>query len=152
MIRNALTGLAASMLLAGAAMAAEPTIGTKLGVGAGEIAAALGAEGYEMTRFTADDGRIEVTAVRDDRRLKLRVDPATGEVVGMESGLRRGAPPQAGIADSEVRAILVAEGYELTSYKRERGEIEAYALKNGRPWEIKIDPVSGRILKIEGED
>lgn len=150
-MRKILLTTAAVAVLAGAALAAEPAIGTKLGTTIDEIATALGAENYDVSRFERYDDRIEVTAIRDDRRLEIRLDPTTGEVVALQMGGRMGAPDRPGVDDEAVRKMLADQGYTVTSYKRERGEIEVYATKDGRTWEIKVDPLTGAILKVEGE-
>lgn len=148
MKRLLLGSTTALLLAAGAALAVEPTLGTRLGTTIGEIAAALEAEGYSVTKFERDDGRIEVTALRDDRRIELYIDPASGEVVKLEAGLRRGAPAGAGTAvdDAAIRTMLEGQGYSIVKYEREGGRIEVKATKDGRRWEIYIDAVTGQIL------
>jgi hypothetical protein len=46
-----LCGLAVAALIAGFAVAEEPTLGGKLGTTPDEVAAALEAEGYAITRY-----------------------------------------------------------------------------------------------------
>lgn len=150
-MRRILLATAALAVLTGAALAAEPTLGTRLGTTIGEIASALGAENYDVARFERHDDRIEVTAIRDDRRLELKLDPATGEVMAIAAGGRLGAPGRPGVDDAAVQQMLADQGYKVTRYKREGGEIEVYATKDGKTWEIKVDPLTGAILKVEGE-
>lgn len=145
-----LTGVAAA-IVAGSAFAVEPAPGAKLGATAAEIGAALAADGYDTTRYEREGARIEVRAIKGDRRIEMYVDPATGEVVELESRLRRGPDPRPGADDEQIRASLAAQGYEVTKYERERGEIEVYVSKDGRRYELKIDPRSGEILKVEDE-
>lgn len=144
------TALAAA-LAAGAAFAAEPTVGANLGTDIAAISAALSTESYEVTRYEVLPGRIEVTAVRDDARLAISIDPATGNVLALAAGGRFGAPDRPGVDDAAVRTMLAAEGYTITKYERERGEIEVYATKGGKTWEIKVSPQSGLITKVEEE-
>ncbi len=118
----------------------------------GEITAALAAEGYEITRFETAGGRIDVTAIRDGGRVDLTLDAANGEVIALSDGQRRGTPDRPGVSDQAIRARLEAEGYTITKFEGERGEIEVYATRAGAPFEIKIDPRSGEIRRIEGED
>jgi plasmid stabilization system protein ParE len=141
----------AASLAAGAAFAAEPAIGTRLGTDLTEIAAALSAESYDVTRYEASASRIEVSAVRADSRIDIVLDPATGNVVALAAGGRFGAPGRPGVDDEAVRAMLASEGYAITKYERERGEIEVYATKDGKTWEIEVDPLTGRIVKVEEE-
>lgn len=142
--------LAAS--LAGTAFAMEPTLGAKLGTSIADIESALAADGYEMTRFDKEGARIEVYAVKGDVRHEIYVDANTGEVVKVEQIARRGPSPLPGVSDEAIRSRLSAEGYQVTKYERERGEIEVYANKDGRQWELKIEPGTGKTLKIEAED
>lgn len=44
-----------------------------------------------------------------------------------------------------------ADGYRIVKYERERGRIEVYADRDGRRWELKIDPRDGRIVEVEAE-
>jgi hypothetical protein len=48
--------------------------------------------------------------------------------------------------------MLAAQGYAVTAYKRERGEVEVEATKDGRRWELEVDPRSGEIREIEAEE
>lgn len=141
----------AAALAAGNAFAAEPTVGARLGTDLTEIATALTAESYDITRYEARADRIAVTAVRQDSRLEITIDPATGNVVALAAGGRFGAPDRPGVDDDAVRTMLAAEGYEITKYERERGEIEVYARRDGKLWEIEVDPLTGRVTKVEEE-
>ncbi|MEC5321940.1 PepSY domain-containing protein [Aurantimonas sp. A3-2-R12] len=152
MKRIAFGAIAASAVLAGTAFAAEPTMGAKLGVSAQEIGQALAESGYDMTRYERENGRIEVTAAKEDRRHKLYVDAVTGDVVEIDDSVRRGPWPRPGTKDDDIRASLAADGYEIVKYESERGDIEVYALKEGRRWEMKIDPANGQVLRVEEED
>lgn len=145
----------ASVLIAGFAaqgvLAADPTLGSMLGTSLAEISEALAAERFEITRFEVRPDTIAVTALRDDLRLDLSIDSATGAVTALSSSGRGNAPAQGGVDDDAVRAMLAAEGYTVTKYKRERREIEVYATRDGATWEIKVDPLNGQIRKIERE-
>ncbi len=52
----------------------------------------------------------------------------------------------------EISAALAVDGYKVLKYEREHGEIEVYAVKDGRRLELELDPQSGRIVRIEDED
>ncbi len=142
------------MLTAGTALAVEPALDALLGTDAGAISGALGESGYDMTRYDQTGAAIRVEAIKDDRRVDIAIDPATGRVVALEARLRNGpdAPLGAAMEDDAIRAALAAEGYEITKYERERGEVEVYARRDGRTWELKVDPRTGRVLKAEVED
>lgn len=152
MKRKFLISAALSIALAGPAFAIEPTPGAQLGTDIEDISAALLADGYEMTKFEKEGNQIEVYAVKGDRRHEVYIDAATGEVTKVEMTARRGPSPLPGVGDDEIRASLLAQGYEVTKYQRERGQIEVYANKDGRRWELKIAPQTGAILKLEAED
>ena len=152
MSRSFMPILAVVALITGPAMAVEPALGAKLGSSAAEISAALAADGYKLTKYEREDSRIEVTAVKDQRRVKVYVDPTSGKVVktAWQAGGARRA--RAGADADHIRATLEAQGYEIVKFEREPGEIEVYALRDGRRWELKIDPGSGRVLRAEEED
>jgi len=152
MKRNILFPAAITVLLAGAAFAAEPTLGTKLGTSMEDISAALSADGYEMTKFEKEANRIKVYSVKGEKRYEVCINATTGEVTRTEMSARRGPSPLPGISDEEIRTSLQAQGYELTKYERKRGQIEIYANKDGARWELKIDPQTGNILSVETED
>ena len=152
MKRNIILPAAVTIVLAGAAFAVEPTLGAQLGTNVDDISSALSADGYEMTKFEKEGNRIEVYAVKGDTRHEVYIDATTGEVTKVEMTARRGPSPLPGASDDEIRATLLAQGYEVTKYERERGQIEVYANKNGHRWELKIDPQTGAILSVEAED
>jgi len=152
MKRHILIPATLSVLLAGAAFAVEPALGTNLGTSIEDISGALSADGYEMTKFEREGNRIEVYAVKGDARHELYVDANTGEVTKLETTARRGPSPLPGVSDDQIRTSLQALGYEVTGFEREQGEIEVYATKDGRRWELKIDPLTGAILRSEVED
>lgn len=138
-----LTGL----LLAGPALAVEPELGAVLGTDAASIAAALKESGYDMTKFEQKTSQIEVYAVKEDRRVELQLDAATGAVVAADSRMRRGPETRPGMDDEAIRTSLRDQGYTIEKYEREHGEIEVYATKDGARWKLKIDPRSGETLR-----
>jgi predicted small secreted protein len=152
MKRNIILPAAVTIVLAGAAFAVEPTLGAQLGTNVDDISSALSADGYEMTKFEKEGNRIEVYAVKGDTRQEVYIDATTGEVTKVEMTARRGPSPLPGASDEDIRAALLSQGYEVTKYERERGQIEVYATKDGRRWELKIDPRTGNILSVEAED
>ena len=155
-----LAAVALALAAASPAAAAEPALGARLGTGFDEIAAALAEDGWEMIKYEREAGRLEIYAVKDARRVEARLDPATGEIVALESRARRGAGPRAPEADEALRAPegddalrarLAEDGYVVRKFERERGRIEVRAEKDGRLWEIEADARSGEILEIEEE-
>ena len=57
-----------------------------------------------------------------------------------------------GTSIEDISAALSADGYEMTKYEQEGTRIEVYAMKDGRRWELKIDPRTGGIVRSEAED
>ena len=151
MSRSIVVALATASLLAGAAAASVPTLGATLGTDSTEIAAALSTEHFEVTRFERFAGGVSVTAFNEDSRLELAIDPASGAVIGVAEYDQSGAPAAPGVDDAAVKAMLVEQGYAVTKYKRERGEIEVDATRDGKRWELEIDTRSGTIRELEEE-
>lgn len=50
-----------------------------------EIRAALQAEGYEVTKYERERGRIEVYAMKDGRHWELKIDARNGNIVSVEA-------------------------------------------------------------------
>lgn len=75
----------AASLAGGVALAADLVPGTQLGTSALEIVSALAAQGYEVIEYEHETDEIEVEAVKDGQRLKLEIDPATGEIVKVKA-------------------------------------------------------------------
>ncbi len=152
MTRSIIVIATLSALTASAAVAVEPVEGARLGTEPGEISAALAESGYAMTAFEREGGRIELTAVKEGRRIEAYLDAGSGEVTRSTSRNRSGPWPLPGADDGAIRARLEAEGYRIVEYERERGRIEVYADRNGQHWELKIDQRDGRIVELEAED
>lgn len=56
------------------------------------------------------------------------------------------------LSEVQVRELLTKQGYEVIRLKEEHGELEAYVKLNGENQELKLDPVTGAILKREKDD
>lgn len=52
----------------------------------------------------------------------------------------------------EITATLSAQGYEVRKVENEDGKIEAYAVKDGKTFEIYVDPASGAVTGVKAED
>jgi hypothetical protein len=144
--------LATAGLLAGAAAAAAPIIGATLGTDSADIAAALSGESYQVSRFERFPDAISVTALKEDSRLELALDPISGAVIALSEYDPSDAPKPPGVDDAAVRVMLAEQGYAVTGYQREPGEIEVDATMDGKLWELEIDPQSGRIRAVEEEE
>ena len=54
------------------------------GVDDNNIRASLKADGYEVTKYERERGKIEVYARKDDRLWELKIDPRSGRVLRAE--------------------------------------------------------------------
>lgn len=52
----------------------------------------------------------------------------------------------------EITASLTGQGYQVRKVKPEDGMLEAYALKDGKRFEIYVDPTTGQVSKVKDED
>jgi hypothetical protein len=151
MFRTFIITLAGAGLLGGA-VAAAPTVGAVLGTDRVGIAAALSPDRYEISRFERVPDAISVTALSEHRRLELALDSATGAVIGVAEYDRAGDPERPAPDDAALKAMLADQGWAVTDFRRESDEIEVRATRDGRSWELELDPRSGRIREIESEE
>lgn len=141
-----------SAMLAAPVLAAEPKLGTALGTSAIEISSTLDETGYELTKYQRQGPRIEVYALREGHQTEISVDAATGKVIAVASRSEPIPTADDVLDEDRIRTALQAQGYEVLKYERERGEIEVYAMRGGRQWELKLDPVTGKVIDVEEED
>ena len=52
----------------------------------------------------------------------------------------------------EITTSLVGQGYEVRKIKPEDGKLEAYALKDGKRYEIYVDTATGMVVKVSEDD
>lgn len=52
----------------------------------------------------------------------------------------------------EITSSLTAQGYEVRKIEPEDGMLEAYALKDGKRYEVYVDTTTGKVAKVEEED
>lgn len=52
----------------------------------------------------------------------------------------------------EITTSLVAQGYEVKKIKPEDGMLEAYALKDGKRYEVYVDAATGIVAKVKEEN
>jgi hypothetical protein len=57
-----------------------------------------------------------------------------------------------GKSADEVKSTLTAQGYEVRKVENEDGKLEAYAVKDGKKFEIYVDPASGAVTEVKAED
>jgi hypothetical protein len=75
---------AALLAVAAPAFAADPVVGTVLGKDEPAVRAALLAEGWTVKSVEDEDGKLEVKATKESRRMEFHVDRATGAVTKVE--------------------------------------------------------------------
>lgn len=59
---------------------------------------------------------------------------------------------QLGTTEQGIRTALTTQGYEITQFETEDGEIEVDALFEGQMLELEISPDTGLVIEIEAED
>lgn len=69
---------------------AQPRAGEVIGPDKARARAGLAAQGYRLTGFEAEHGRLEIKAVRGDDRIEIHADPKTGKVLTVEARKGRG--------------------------------------------------------------
>jgi len=57
-----------------------------------------------------------------------------------------------GKTTEDITASLTAQGYEVRKVKPEHGMLEAYAMKDGKRYELYVDPATGNVAKVKAED
>ena len=82
------------------------------------------------------------TALATVFAMPIGIAVAASDLIGSSAGLN----PEA------VTASLSAQGYEVSKVKPDDGGLEAYAIKDGKIYEIQVDATSGTITKIEEQD
>lgn len=137
--------------LAAAAIGATAEKGTILGTDVAAISSALTQDGLELVRYDRTADRIRVVATRNGERHLIQISVVDGSVIDHQAASTVPAsdpvfPPEA-LAEK-----LAAQGYELRRAEIERNKLEVYATRDGRLWELKLDPATGAILTVEAED
>ncbi|MDT8342845.1 MAG: PepSY domain-containing protein [Thermohalobaculum sp.] len=59
------------------------------------------------------------------------------------------------VSDAErarVTEVVTAQGYEVRKLDREDGMVEVYALKDGKRFELYVNPETGEIVKTKADD
>ena len=57
-----------------------------------------------------------------------------------------------GTSEADIRAALVAEGYEVLEFETEDDEIEVEVSRDGQVFEIELSADTGTVLEVELED
>jgi hypothetical protein len=95
------------------ALATEPVPGTRIGTDLNEIVMSLAESGYVTLRYLNKEGRIEIVASKDDKRIFLLIDEATGVVVT--------AVPEGG--EPMIKEPGATRGQESTTQPAGRGHL-----------------------------
>ena len=69
---------------------AQPRLGDVIGPDRARAQANLAAEGYRLTGFETEHGRLEIKAVKDQARLEILAEARTGKVLKVEARKGRG--------------------------------------------------------------
>lgn len=57
-----------------------------------------------------------------------------------------------GTTASAVEMALKTEGYDLRKFETESGYFEVKATRDGKTWDVKVDPGTGQVTKVELEN
>ena len=57
-----------------------------------------------------------------------------------------------GKTEADIRSALETQGYTVTEFEIEDGEIEVEAMADGQAYEFEVSPETGMVLEIELED
>ena len=80
---------------------------------------------------------------------------ALGAALALPAGLAAADMSQGsytGKSATEIRQKLEAEGYQVREIEADDGYLEAHASLKGQRYEIKIDPQTGKVFRIERDD
>lgn len=69
---------------------AQPRLGEVIGPDRPRAEASLAAQGYRLTEFEAEHGRLEIKAVKGEERLEILAEAKTGKVLKVEARKGRG--------------------------------------------------------------
>lgn len=69
---------------------AQPRVGAVIGPDKTQAQTLLAAQGYRLTEFEAEHGRLEIKAVKGEGRIEVEADQKTGKVLKVEVRKGRG--------------------------------------------------------------
>ena len=78
------TAAAALLLLVPSAALADLTIGRSVGTTIGQVATTFEADGYTVTEMDLEGNRIEADIIADNRKLEVKVDRTTGQILSVQ--------------------------------------------------------------------
>jgi len=118
------------------------------------IVTQLEKDGYgPVTDVSFDDGSCEVEIVKDDVEHELNVDPLTGKVLSEHPDEREARPADGTQPLSKILTTLDEAGWTTiveASYERNTWEVEAY--QGAEKHELRVDAVSGKIVRDRLDD
>jgi hypothetical protein len=113
-----------------------------------EIVLGLEHDGYgPITEISFEKGRWEVEVYKDGTAYEVLIDPETGKIIAQRLDDGDPKPPAHAKRLSEILQNLETLGYSRiseVSFERSRWEIEAYRDRSKR--ELRVDPVTGRVV------
>lgn len=119
-----------------------------------DIVVKLENDGYgPITDISMEEGDWEVEAYKGDVAYEMLVDAETGEVVAEHRDDGDSKPPANAKKLSEIITMLESEGYSRireVSFERKNWEVEAIKDKTQR--ELRVDPVSGKVVSDRVDD
>lgn len=119
-----------------------------------EIVTKLETDGYgPITDVSRDDGNWEVETYKDGTAYELLVDPATGKIITEHRDDGDPKPPADAKKLSEIIKGLEAEGYtdiNEVSFERKKWEVEAIRDRTKR--ELRVDPITGKVVSDRVDD
>jgi uncharacterized membrane protein YkoI len=119
-----------------------------------KIVLRLEKSGYlPIVELEFDDGVLEIEAFKGDQSVELRVDPRTGEIRSERETERHRRPPDDALPLSEVLRKLDKAGYSKVrevGFDRKDWKIEV--IKDQREWNLRVDPLTGKVISKHKDD
>lgn len=120
-----------------------------------DVVQRLESDGYgPFTELSLDNGNWEIEVRKQAESLELIVDPASGRVISEHRDDSEIAPPGNSMKLSQLlKTVAQDETYqrfEEVSFERRYWELEVF--KDGRKWELHVDPVTARIVAERADD
>lgn len=86
---------------------------------------------------------------------KIIFAAAAGALLAVPAGVAIAEISQgsySGKTAQEIRQHLESQGYQVGKIESDDGYLEAYAVLSGKRYEIKVNPSTGKVIRIELED
>ena len=83
--------------------------------------------------------------------MKSRILPALALMLAASGALASGDAKMDDATKAQIRTMLTEQGYDVRSIQMEDGEIEVYALKDGRKLELYLDAALKIVREKQGD-